>query len=175
MDELERSIGDLVIANRILANRGTGLRLDPESSGAVVERNVVLDHRGNDIVDQSTDGTYVLNVFERGDGLKPPALWPATGPPAPALPAPAGCGVMNASVAPRTTVELACPQPAGLRAVRNSVVAYRLLNPFSNQPFYAACDPADVRAASDHDGGAVRCTNPDRIWGAILEVTCCLN
>ncbi len=164
-----------IVANRILANRGAGLRLDTESQGVVVERNVVLDHKRGDVVDQSSDGTYVLNLFERGDGLKPPSLWPAPGPPAPALPPPSGCGVMNAPVPPRATVELSCPQATGLRAARNSVVAYRLLNPINSQAFHTACDGAEVRAASDQNGGMVRCTNPDRIYPALLEITCCLN
>ena len=77
-----------IVANRIVANAGPGLRLDPESRAAVLERNVVLDQRATDVVDQSNDGTYVFNLFERGDGLRPPPLWPQVGPPSAALPAP---------------------------------------------------------------------------------------
>jgi hypothetical protein len=32
-----------------------------------------------------------------------------------------------------------------------------------------------VRPADSADGGAVRCTNPDRIYPVLLEMTCCLN
>jgi hypothetical protein len=164
-----------IVANRIVANAGPGLRLDPESRGAVLERNVVLDQRGNDVVDQSNDGTYVLNLFERGDGLRPPALWPVVGAPASAQPAPAGCGLMHTLVAARTTAVLACPDVGGgVRAVRNGVVAYRLLNPLSLQPFGVSCDPVEVRPANGTEGGAVRCTNPDRTVPAVLEITCCL-
>lgn len=164
-----------IVANRIVANAGPGLRLDPESRATVIERNVVLDSRGRDVVDASNDGTYVLNLFERGDGLRPPALAPAIGPPAPALPAPAGCGVMQVPIAPRATATVQCPPAGGLRAVRNGVVAYRLLNAFNNQlAFHTACEDLEVRAASDDAGGSVRCTNPDRTFGALLEVTCCL-
>ncbi len=163
-----------IVANRIVANTGPGLRLDTESRGVVIERNVVLDHRGNDIVDQSSDGTYVLNLFERGDGLRPPTLWPAPGPPAPAQPAPAGCGVMHTLIAARATGATTCPRAGGVRPVRNSVVAYRLLNSLNMLPS-ADCDPVEVRAADDTESGSVRCTNPDRIFAALLEVTCCLN
>jgi hypothetical protein len=163
-----------VVANRIVANAGPGLRLDPESQGAVLERNVVLDQRGTDIVDQSNDGTYVFNVFERGDGLRPPALMPSTGPPAPAQPIPAGCGTMGVVVAPRETATVTCPPTGGVRAVRNGVVSYRLLNWLSMQPWGQGCDPVEVRAPDGKEGGAVRCTNSDRISPGILEVTCCL-
>lgn len=164
-----------IVANRVVANAGSGLRLDPESRGTVLERNVVLDQRGRDIVDQSTDGTVLLNVFERAEGLRPPTVWPATGPPAAALPAPAGCGVMHTPVAPRATETLACPPAGGVRAVRNGVVAYRLLNPLSQRPFHQACEAAEVHPADGTTGGSVRCTNPDRVYSALLEVTCCLH
>ncbi len=164
-----------IIANRIAANGGPGLRLDPESRGTVFERNLVLDQRGPDIVDQSTDGTALLNVFERGEGIRRPPLWPATGPPAPAQPAPAGCGVMQTPIPPRTTVSVQCPPAGGVRAVRNSVVAYRLLNPFNQLAFATPCEDAEVRPAEGSAGGSVRCTNSDRTYGALLEVTCCLN
>ena len=165
-----------IIANRIVANAGPGLRLDPESRGTVFERNLILDQRGPDVVDQSTDGSAVLNLFERGEGIRRPSLWPATGPPAPALPAPAGCGVMQMPIAPRATATVQCPPAGGVRAVRNGVVAYRLLNPFNQQQaFPAPCEDVEVRAADGIVGGSVRCTNPDRIYGALLEVTCCLN
>jgi hypothetical protein len=164
-----------IIANRIIANQGPGLRLDPESRAAIIERNVVLDHRLGDIIDQSSDGTYVFNVFERGDGLRPPALWPAPGPPAPAQAAPAGCGVMHTLIAPRSTAALECPPAGGVRPVRNSVVAYRLLNPFGMLPFPEVCEPVEVHAADGTTGGSVRCTNPNRMYSALLEITCCLN
>ncbi len=163
-----------IVANRIVANAGPGLRLDPESRAAVLERNVVLDQRATDVVDQSNDGTYVFNLFERGNGLRPPPLWPQVGPPSAALPAPAGCGTMYTPVAPRTTAVLTCPSAGGVRAVRNGVVAYRLLNPFSLLPFGSSCDPGEVQAADGATGGSVRCTNADRTYSALLEVTCCL-
>jgi hypothetical protein len=163
-----------IVANRIVANAGPGLRLDPESRGTVLERNVILDHRGKDVVDQSNDGTYVFNVFEHGDGLRPPALMPSTGPPAPAQPVPAGCGMMHTTVPPRETATITCPPTGGVRAVRNGVVAYQLLNWLSLQPFGQACDPVEVRAPDGKEGGAVRCTNPNRMQAAVLEVTCCL-
>jgi hypothetical protein len=163
-----------IVANRIVANAGAGLRLDQESRGTVVERNVVLDSRGRDVVDTSNDGTYVLNLFERGDGLRPPALAPATGPPAPALPAPAGCGVMHVTIAARATETLQCPPTSGARAVRNGVVAHRLLNPLSFLPFHLKCEDLEVRAPDGRAGGSVRCTNPERTYPALLEVTCCL-
>lgn len=164
-----------IVANRILGNKGIGLRLDTESRAAILERNVVLDQRGSDVVDHSTDGTYILNVFEHGDGLKPPAVWPLPGPPAPAQPAPAGCGVMHGLVQPLATITLTCPQPAGIRAVRNSVVAYRMLDPFNGGASGIACNPVEILSATSSDGGGVRCTNPDRIYAALLETTCCLN
>ena len=163
-----------IVANRIVANDGPGLRLDQESNGAVLERNVVLDQRGTDIVDRSNDGTYVFNLFERGVGLRPPALWPPAGARAAAPRGPSGCGTMNTSVAPLTTAVIECPAAGGIRGARNGVVAYRLLNPFSLQPFAASCEPAEVRAADGSRGGAIRCTNPNRIYAALLEVTCCL-
>lgn len=163
-----------IVANRIVANAGPGLRLDPESRGAVLERNVLLDQRGADVVDQSNDGTYVFNLFERGDGLRPPALWPPAGPRGAAPQGPSGCGTMNAAVPPQTTVTVECPTARGVRGARNGVVAYRLLNPFSQQPFASPCDPAEVRPADGDHGGAVRCTNPNRIYAGLLEVTCCL-
>ncbi len=163
-----------IVANRIVANAGPGLRLDPESRGTVLERNVVLDHRGNDVVDQSTDGTYVFNVFEHGDGLRPPALMPSTGPPAPAQPVPAGCGTMHTMVEPLSTATLVCPDAGGVRAVRNGIVAYRLLIPFTLQPSWQSCEPAEVRAPDGAAGGSIRCTNANRLYGMLLEATCCL-
>ncbi|MCC6766397.1 MAG: right-handed parallel beta-helix repeat-containing protein [Deltaproteobacteria bacterium] len=163
-----------IVANRIVANAGPGLRLDPESRGAVLERNVVLDQRGVDVFDQSNDGTYVFNLFERGDGLRPPALWPPAGVRAAAPTGPTGCGTMHAVAGPLTTVGIECPTAGGVRGVRNGVIAYRLLNAFSLQPFSSSCDPVEVRPADDGHGGAVRCTNPNRLYPALLEVTCCL-
>ncbi|MCC6849974.1 MAG: right-handed parallel beta-helix repeat-containing protein [Deltaproteobacteria bacterium] len=163
-----------IVANRIVANGGSGLRLDPESRGVVLERNVVLDQRGVDVLDQSNDGTYVFNLFERGDGLRAPALWPPAGARAAAPAGPTGCGTMHAVAPAQTTVGIECPTAAGVRGARNGVVAYRLLNAFSLQPFPSPCDPVEVRPADDRRGGAVRCTNPDRLYPALLEVTCCL-
>ncbi len=163
-----------IVANRILANAGPGLRLDPESRAAILERNIVLDQRGNDVVDQSNDGSYVQNLFERGEGLRPPARWPAAGPQAAAASPPSGCGTMNAVVPPRTSTAVTCPTASGVHGVRNGVVSYRLLNPFSGMPFPVSCDPVDVRPDDGTNGGSVHCTNPDRIYPALLEVTCCL-
>lgn len=163
-----------ILANRIVANAAPGLRLDQESRGTVVERNVVLDSRGHDVVDSSNDGTYVLNLFEHGDGLRPPALAPATGPPAPALPAPAGCGVMRVMIAAGGTETVRCPPTSGARVVRNGVVAYRLLNPLNLLPFHMNCEGVETRAPDPGAGGSVRCTNPERTYPALLEVTCCL-
>jgi hypothetical protein len=160
--------------NRIVANQGVGVRFDVESHGNEVERNVILDQRPNDVVDEGADNTFALNIFERGDGVTPPALWPLVDP-GPAGPGVAGCGTLATPVGPRRTAVLACPQDSGLRALRNSVVAYRLLNPFTNLVFTAPCAPAEVRPATSAGGGAVTCTNPDSLWTAVLEVTCCLN
>lgn len=174
--DLRRCRGCRVAGNRIVANRGAGIRLDGESQGNEIERNLVLGHRPADVVDQGSDNVLALNGFERGDGVDPPAVWPLLGMPASPAPGVAGCGTMNSPVGPRATVTVACPQDTGLRAVRNSVVAYRLLNPFNTtQIFGAACTPGSIRPASGSAGGAVSCTNPDSLFAAILEVTCCLN
>ena len=163
-----------ILGNRIVANAGPGLRLDPESRAAILERNVVLDQRGTDVVDGSDDGSYVFNLFERGDGLEPPGRWPTTSVQSGAGAGPVGCGTMHVVAAPQTTVTLECPAAGGVRGTRNGVVAYRLLNPFSLQPFPVPCDPVEVRAPTDTTGGAVRCTNPERLYPALLEITCCL-
>jgi len=174
--ELRSCAGCRIAGNRIVANQGTGLHLDVESSANEIERNVILAHRPDDIVDEGSDNVFALNVFERGNGVSPPALWPLLGTPAPTSPGVAGCGTMHAPMKPHETVTITCPQDPGLRALRNSVVAYRLLNPFNTaQLFGAACTPAEVRPASSTGGGAVTCTNPQSVWAAILEVTCCLN
>ncbi len=161
--------------NRVVANRGTGIRLDSESQGNEIERNLVLGQRPNDVVDQGSDNLFVLNGFERADGVDVPATWPLLGIPASPAPGVAGCGTMSAPVGPRNTVTVSCPQDSGLRAVRNSVVAYRLLNPFNGGLFGATCDPGTVTSASSTGGGAVTCTNANSVWTVILEVTCCLN
>jgi hypothetical protein len=135
---------------------------------------VVLDQRGADVVDGSNDGSYVFNLFERGDGLRPPERWPTTGPQAGAPSGPGGCGTMHALVAARTMVTVSCPPTGGVRNVRNGVVAYRLLNPFTLQPSGTPCEAPEVRPPDAEHGGAVRCTNPDRIYPVTLEVTCCL-
>ena len=117
-----------------------------------------------------------MNGFERGDGVDPPDAWPLLGIPASPAPGVAGCGTMNAPIGPRSTITITCPQDSGLRAVRNSVVSYRLLNVFnSTLLFVGTCDPGVVKPASGTGGGAVTCTNPDSVWSAMLEVTCCLN
>jgi len=162
--------------NRVLANRGAGIRLDGESQGNEVERNLILGQRPNDVIDQGSDNLFVLNGFERGEGVDPPHAWPLLGIPASPAPGVAGCGTMNAPVGPRSTITITCPQDSGLRAVRNSVVSYRLLNPFNTTLLFpATCDPGVVKPASGSAGGAVTCTNPDSLWWAMLEVTCCLN
>ncbi len=165
-----------VTGNRIVANHGAGLRLDPESHTCEVQRNVILDHDVVDVVDRGSDNAFALNAFERSDGVSPPALWPLLGPSSAPIAGVAGCGTMHAPIRPGETLTLTCPQDPGLRGLRNSVVSYRLLNPFSPAlPFNAACDPADVIAATSGGGGALRCRNSDPIWQLILEITCCLN
>ncbi len=69
-----------LVQNRIVANQGVGLRLDVESHGNEIERNVVLDQRSHDIVDAGNDNAFTLNVFERGDGVTLPALSPLVDP-----------------------------------------------------------------------------------------------
>jgi len=172
--DLRRCVDCRMTANRITNNRGMGLRLDVDSHGNEVERNVILDHRTQDVVDEGFDNTFALNVFERGGGVLPPALWPLIGDVGPAAPGVAGCGVMDAFLKPHETVTVTCPQDPGLRAVRNSVVAYRLLLG-GTAPQGDVCDAAEILPASSSGGGAVRCTNPHPFWGLVLEVTCCLN
>ena len=83
---------------------------------------------------------------------------------------------MNGRVDPRATITLVCPQEPGLRAVRNSVVSYRLLNPYNtSQLSNDVCSPATITPADTSGGGAVTCTSANPIWPAILEITCCLN
>ena len=162
--------------NRIIGNRGIGLRLDTESHGCEVQRNVVLDHERTDIADHGADNAIALNAFERGDGVTPPALWPLIGPTATAPAGVAGCATLSQGLAPGETVTVTCPQDPGLRGLRNTVVGYRFLNPFNPAlPFPTTCDPAEIVAATSGGGGAVRCRNSDRLWALILEVTCCLN
>lgn len=163
-----------IIGNHILANAGPGLRLDQESRAAILERNVVLDQRDVDVADGSNDGSYVFNLFERGDGLRPPARWPSTGLQAGASSGPSGCGTMQVLVPARTTATLACPAAGGVRNVRNGIVAYRLLNPFTLQPWGSPCEEAEIRPPDGDQGGALRCTNPDRTYSLLLEITCCL-
>jgi parallel beta-helix repeat protein len=162
-----------IATNRITHNRGAGIHLDVESHGNDVERNVVLDHRPHDVVDEGSDNTFVLNTFERGDGVSPPALEPLTADPGPAAPGVVGCGVMADILGPRRTGTVACPQDPGLRGLRNSVVAYRLL--LGSTLYGGDCDTPQILPAGSSRGGAVRCTNPSPIWNLILEVTCCLN
>jgi hypothetical protein len=174
--DLRACAGCRLAGNRIVANRGIGIRLDGDSQGDQIERNLVLGQSPSDVVDQGADNLFVLNGFEHGDGVDPPPAWPLLGVPAQPPSGVAGCGTMSAPVKPRATVTITCPQDTGLRAVRNSVVAYRLLNLFdTSRLFGRACDPAAVTSASDNGGGAVTCTNGDSLWPAMLEVTCCLN
>lgn len=163
-----------IVGNHVLANAGPGLRLDPESRAVILERNVVLDQRDVDVADGSNDGSYVFNLFERADGLRPPARWPSVGAPAGAPAGPSGCGTMHVLVPPHTTATLACPAAGGVHNARNGVVAFRLLNPFSLEPWGAPCEDLEVRAPDGDQGGAVRCTNPERTYPTLLEVTCCL-
>lgn len=162
-----------IVENRIVANRGVGLRMDVDSHAGTIERNLILDHHPNDIADEGNDSTVALNVFERGDGVAPPSLWPLTGQPSRGAPGVAGCGTMTDFIKPRQTVTITCPQDPGLRALRNSVVAYRLL--VGDRLYGAACAHAELRPAYSGGGGGVTCTSPDSIWGLVLEVTCCLN
>ena len=165
-----------VSGNRIVANHGAGIRLDTESHGCEVQRNVVLDHDRVDVVDQGSDNALALNAFERGQGTKPPALWPLLGPSAAPPAGVAGCGLMHAGINPRETATVTCPQDPGLRGLRNSVVAYRLLNAFSPAvPMPATCSPAEIVPATSGGGGALRCGNANSVWPVIVEVTCCLN
>ncbi|MBI3770681.1 MAG: right-handed parallel beta-helix repeat-containing protein [Deltaproteobacteria bacterium] len=162
--------------NRVVANHGAGIRLDVESQANEVERNLILGQRPSDVVDQGSDNLITLNGFDRGDGVDPPPLWPLLSVPASPAPGIAGCGTMHDTVGPRATVTITCPQDVGLRAVRNSVVTYRLLNPFNtSQLFRGTCNPGIVHPAAGSTGGSVRCTNGDSLWPAVLEVTCCLN
>jgi hypothetical protein len=161
-----------ITANRITHNRGAGLRLDVDSNGNDVERNVVLDHRPHDVVDQGAENTFALNAFERGDGVSPPLLAPLIPDPGPAAPGVAGCGVMTDLLGPRQTATVTCPQDPGLRGLRNSVVAYRLL--LGAAPYGGGCEDPRIVPAGASAGGAVRCTNPTSLWNLILEVTCCL-
>lgn len=168
--------GCRVAGNRVAANHGVGIRLDVDSQGNEVERNLVLGQHGNDLADAGSDNLFTLNGFEHGDGLEPPPLWPLLGVPVSPAPGVAGCGTIHDEIRPRGTLTITCPQDPGLRAVRNSVVAYRLLNPLDPpQIFNSNCNPAVVHPASGTSGGGVTCTNANSNWSAILEVTCCLN
>ena len=174
--ELRSCEGCRMTGNHIVANQAAGLHLDLESHANEIERNMILSHRPNDVIDEGSDNVFALNVFERGQGVSPPSLWPLLGIPPPTSPGVAGCGTMHTSVMPRETVTISCPQDPGLRALRNSVVAYRFLNPFNPAlVFGATCDPVKLQPASSAGGGAVTCTNPASLWTVILEVTCCLN
>jgi len=173
--DLRAAVNCRIAGNRIVANRGAGIRLDNDSQGNEIERNLVLGQRPQDVVDQGSDNLFILNAFERGDGVDAPTAWPLLGIPASPPSGVAGCGTMNAPIGPRATTTVTCPQDSGLRAVRNSVVAYRLLNPFNGTLFPSTCNPGVVKPANSTEGGAVTCTNPDSLWTAMLEVTCCLN
>ena len=162
--------------NRVLANHGAGVRLDTESHACEVQRNVILDHERADVIDQGSDNALALNAFERAAGTRPPTLWPLLGPSSAAPASVIGCATIHAPIGHDETITLTCPQDPGLRGLRNSVVGYRLLNPFSpGLPATLACNPGEVITATSGGGGALRCRNSDPIWPAILEVTCCLN
>lgn len=174
--DLRSCEGCRVAGNRIVANHGPGIRLDVESKGNEIERNLVLGQREPDIVDGGSDNLFTLNGFDRGDGVDPAPLWPLLGMPVSPAPGVAGCGTLHDQVRPRSTVTITCPQDPGLRAVRNSVVSYRLLNLFNtSQLFGGSCAPGVVHPADGASGGGVTCTNPDSVFPAVLEVTCCLN
>jgi hypothetical protein len=174
--DLHACVGCRVAGNRIVANQGSGIKLDVDSQGSELERNLIVGNRPYDVVDQGSDNVFVLNGFERGNGVDPPAVWPLLGVPTSPAPGVAGCGTLHTTVGPRASATIACPQDAGLRALRNTVVAYRLLNSFDTTLLFSgSCTPAVVQPAGASSGGAVTCTNPDSIWTAILEVTCCLN
>lgn len=162
-----------VAGNRIIANRAPGLRADLDSHDAVVERNVILDNAFADVVDEGNDNTFVLNEFERGTGVAPPALRPLIGQSNDGVPAVAGCGMVSDFLRPRQTATVTCPQDPQLRGLRNSVVGYRLI--LGEKPYGAACASPHLTPAYSGGGGSLTCTNPDSLWGLILEVTCCLN
>jgi hypothetical protein len=119
------------------------------------------------------DNTLALNAFDLGNGVSPPSLSPLIPDPGPAAPGVVGCGVMTDILAPRQTGTITCPQDPGLRGLRNSVVAYRLL--LGTAPYGDNCEAPQVFPASSSGGGALRCSNPTSIWNLVLEVTCCLN
>lgn len=174
--DLHGCTGCRVAGNRVVANQGSGIKLDVESHGSELERNLVIGNRPYDVIDQGSDNVFVLNGFERGEGVDPPAVWPLLSVPASPAPGVAGCGTMHTTIGPRASATITCPQDAGLRALRNTVVAYRLLNAFNpTMLFPGSCTPASVKPAGSSSGGAVTCTNPDSLWTAIFEVTCCLN
>jgi hypothetical protein len=121
--------------------------------GMVVEDTVVLDRDlrcpGPALIirnPRTLVQLFALNGFERGDGVDPPRLWPLLNVPASPAPGVAGCGVMHDTLNARATTTITCPQDPGLRAVRNSVVAYRLLNGFAP----GCCSPA--RAVPESSG-----------------------
>ncbi len=147
-----------VAANHVTANRGAGL---------------LLDNAPDDIVDESPDATFVLNEFERGDGVAPPALWPLRGQSQVGLPTVAGCATVSDYVKPHEAITVGCPQDPQLRGLRNSVVGYRLL--LGGAPYGAGCSSVDIKPASSTGGGSVTCTSPQPVFGLTLEVTCCLN
>jgi nitrous oxidase accessory protein NosD len=90
-----------VAQNRILGNRAPGVRLDLDSHGAAVERNVVLDNAFADLVDEGNDSVFALNVFERGVGVVAPKLAPLVGRAERGLPAVAGSATVSDAMSPR--------------------------------------------------------------------------
>jgi hypothetical protein len=162
-----------IAGNRIVANRAAGIRLDLDTHDVQVERNLVLDNGFADVVDEGVDNTFVLNEFERGNGVVPPALWPLRGQSNRGVPAVAGCATVADYLKPHQTVTVTCPQDAQLRGLRNSVVGYRLL--LGEKPYGRSCAAVELKPAHSGGGGSVTCTNPDSLWGLVLEVTCCLN
>src|SRR6185369_12240934 len=53
--DLRACEGCRISGNRIVANRGAGLRLDDASHANEIERNVILGHRTYDVIDQGPD------------------------------------------------------------------------------------------------------------------------
>src|SRR5438309_1892766 len=102
--------GCRIAGNRIAGNRGAGIRLDVDSQGNEIERNLVVGQRGKDVTDAGSDNLFTLNGFEHGDGVDPPPLWPLLGMPASPAPGVAGCGTLHDRIEPRATLTITCPQ-----------------------------------------------------------------
>jgi hypothetical protein len=166
-----------ISGNRIVANRGAGLRLDDASHANEIERNVILGQRPYDVVDQGPDNLFTLNGFERGDGVDPPDRVAA--PERTGL-ASAGRRRMRHDGGARRgrarRVTLTCPQDTGLRAraqQRRRVPAAEPLR--HHEVVRQTCTPGVVQPATAARAASVTCTNPDSLFPAMREVTCCLN